>query len=191
MSKCCRHVANQSLHSLRLLLDMRVWLDRVFYFSTGRRSRKSRNLSINPNCTVCPENASEAVILDSTAREIGEKSLLSRFAAVYKRKYDWDMSDSKEPIYEVRPHPVSWPARDSSRPPGGRKIHGYWFQNVIQLTVSNAVSGSMFQKRFQELVSRGVSEFQSNSRSNQLVQKPYFRTHLNRMILKPSCAFTS
>src|SRR3989440_8787199 len=84
-----------------------VWLDRAFYFSTGRRSRKSRNLSINPNCTVCPENASEAVILEGTATEIRERALLNRFAAVYKRKYDWDMSDSKEPIYEVRPGGIS------------------------------------------------------------------------------------
>ena len=85
---------------------MRVWLDRAFYFSTGRRSRKSRNLSINPNCTVGPENVSEAVILDGTAREIREKSLLNPFAAVYKRKYDWNMSDSKDPIYEVQPRVV-------------------------------------------------------------------------------------
>ena len=94
-----------------------VWLDRAFYFSTGRRSRKSRNLSSNPNCTVCPENASEAVILEGTAREIREKSLLTRFAAVYKRKYDWDMSDSKEPVYEVRPRVIFGITEDAESNP--------------------------------------------------------------------------
>jgi len=44
--------------------------------------------------------------LEGTAREIRERALLNRFAAVYKRKYDWDMSDSKEPIYEVRPRVI-------------------------------------------------------------------------------------
>ena len=83
-----------------------VWLDRAFYFSTGRRSRKSKNLSLNPNCVVCPEKASEAVILEGTAKEVRERSLRSRFVAAYKKKYDWDMSDTEEPIYEVRPRVI-------------------------------------------------------------------------------------
>ena len=83
-----------------------VWSGGAFYFSTGRQSRKSTNLSLNPNCVVWPENASEAVILEGTAKEVGERSLRSRFVAVYKKKYDWDMSDTKEPIYEDRPSVV-------------------------------------------------------------------------------------
>jgi nitroimidazol reductase NimA-like FMN-containing flavoprotein (pyridoxamine 5'-phosphate oxidase superfamily) len=83
-----------------------VWLDQSFYFSTGRRSRKSKNLSQNPNCVVCPEEASEAVILEGTAKEVGELSLRSRFVGAYKKKYDWDMSDTKEPIYEVVPRVI-------------------------------------------------------------------------------------
>ena len=83
-----------------------VWLDRSFYFSTGRLSRKSKNLSLNNHCVVSPENASKAVILEGTAKEVGERSLRSRFVAAYKKKYDWDMSDTKEPIYEVRPRVI-------------------------------------------------------------------------------------
>jgi hypothetical protein len=83
-----------------------VWLDRAFYFSTGRRSRKSQNLSLNPHCVVCPENASKAVILEGTAKEIREGSARSRYLVAYKKKYDWDMSDSKDPIYEVEPRVV-------------------------------------------------------------------------------------
>ena len=82
-----------------------------------------------------------------------------------------------------RPH-------DLSRPRGAGKFT-LLVSNVIQLTVSTVVSGCTFQKAFQELVSKGVSEFHSDSRSNQLVQKPDFRTHFNRVILKPSRAFTS
>ena len=88
---------------------MPVWgvlLDRSFYFSTGRSSRKSKNLALNHNCVVCSENASEAVILEGIAREVGEKSLRTRFARAYKKKYDWDMRDTKEPIYEVRPRVI-------------------------------------------------------------------------------------
>jgi hypothetical protein len=55
---------------------------------------------------VCPEEASEAVILEGTAKEVGELSLRSRFVGAYKKKYDWDMSDTKEPIYEVVPRVI-------------------------------------------------------------------------------------
>jgi nitroimidazol reductase NimA-like FMN-containing flavoprotein (pyridoxamine 5'-phosphate oxidase superfamily) len=83
-----------------------VWLDHSFYFSTGRMSRKSKNLSLNNRCVVCPENASKAVILEGTAKEIGEGSLRTRFVTAYKKKYDWDMGDGREPIYEVRPRVI-------------------------------------------------------------------------------------
>ena len=86
--------------------DWGVWLDRAFYFSTGRRSRKSKNLTLNPYRVVCPEDASKAIILEGTARGILEKSLRTRFAAACKKKHDWDMSDTKEPIYEVRPRVI-------------------------------------------------------------------------------------
>ena len=88
---------------------MPVWgvlLDRSFYFSTGRRSRKSKNLAVNPHCVVCPENASEAIVFEGVARDIGEGSLRRRYLAAYKKKYDYDVSDSKDPIYEVQPRVV-------------------------------------------------------------------------------------
>jgi hypothetical protein len=49
------------------------------------------------------KNASEAVILKGTAGEIRAGPLRVRFVAAYKKKYDWDMSESEGPIYEVRP----------------------------------------------------------------------------------------
>ena len=83
-----------------------VWFDRAFYFSTGRQSRKSKNLSLNTNCVVCSENASEAVILEGKAREIRGNPLRVRFVAAYKKKYDWDMSDNTSPVYQVRPRVI-------------------------------------------------------------------------------------
>jgi nitroimidazol reductase NimA-like FMN-containing flavoprotein (pyridoxamine 5'-phosphate oxidase superfamily) len=94
-----------------------VWLNRSFYFSTGRRSRKSKNLSLNSHCVVCPENASKVVILEGTAREIGKGPLRGRFVTAYKKKYDWDMSDTKEPIYEVRPQVIFGIAENSEANP--------------------------------------------------------------------------
>jgi len=81
-----------------------LWLANVFYFSTGRDSRKSHNLEANPNCVVCNELAHEAVIVEGVAREVREAALRKRFFRLYERKYDFDMSPyQQEPIWAVRP----------------------------------------------------------------------------------------
>lgn len=94
-----------------------VWLENAFYFSTGRRSRKSRNLKLNSSCVVCPETASEAVVLEGVVREVTDSKLLRRFGAAYKKKYDWDMGDlekSKDPIYSIQPRVAFGFVEDSS-----------------------------------------------------------------------------
>jgi hypothetical protein len=48
-----------------------VWVDSAFYFSTGRDTRKARNLARSPYCVVCNELAAEAVIVHGRAKEIG------------------------------------------------------------------------------------------------------------------------
>ena len=81
-----------------------LWLGNVFYFSTGRNSQKTRNLTINPNCVVCNERAPEAVIVEGQAREVGDAAPSQRFFRLYERKYKFDMSLYKqEPIWAVRP----------------------------------------------------------------------------------------
>src|SRR2546423_15346518 len=42
-----------------------LWMDGALYFSTGKESRKARNLAANPNCTMCSEDAAETVIVES------------------------------------------------------------------------------------------------------------------------------
>lgn len=80
-----------------------VWLDGAFHFSTGRHSRKARNLAGNPWCVVCPERADEAVIVEGVAEEVTDPALLGQFVDVYNTKYEWDLDLSLGPIYAVRP----------------------------------------------------------------------------------------
>ena len=47
-----------------------IWVDGHFYFSTGRQSRKARNLAVNRACIVATERADEAVIVEGTAVEV-------------------------------------------------------------------------------------------------------------------------
>src|SRR5438270_10962448 len=80
-----------------------LWQDGRFLFSTGTTSRKARNLSGNPHCVICTEDASEAVIVEGTALVSSDTRFLKRFARLYEKKYDWDMSTFAEPVYVVIP----------------------------------------------------------------------------------------
>jgi Pyridoxamine 5'-phosphate oxidase len=80
-----------------------LWLDGAFYFSTGQNSRKARNLARDSRCTVATDNVAEAVIVEGEAAVSTNSEIRRDFAKLYQKKYKWDMSDFKEPIYEVRP----------------------------------------------------------------------------------------
>lgn len=80
-----------------------LWIDGAFYFSTGKQSRKARNLAENPRCIVCTERADEAVILQGEA-QLAQDSPSLKFFSQYEKKYKWDMSQMQsEPIYRVSP----------------------------------------------------------------------------------------
>lgn len=80
-----------------------VWTDGEFYFSTGKKSVKARNLAANPNCVVCAGTAEEAVILEGTVEKVGDKKIVQRVATVYLKKYNFDFSKMNEPTFVVRP----------------------------------------------------------------------------------------
>jgi len=87
-----------------------LWLDGEFLFSTGRQSRKARNMAQNQHCVLCTEKADEAVIVEGTAAEVLDVPLRRKMLTLYERKYKWDVSSFeedilslKEPIYAVRP----------------------------------------------------------------------------------------
>ena len=91
-----------------------VWFDDTFYFSTGRRSRKARNLAADPRCVVCPEGADEPVILEGTAERVTDPEMLGQVAAAISAKYQWTMVPTPDgmrdehgnegPVFAVRPH---------------------------------------------------------------------------------------
>lgn len=81
-----------------------LWLDGSFLFSTGRQSRKARNLATNAHCVVCTEQAEEAVILEGKVHRVSDTVLVEKFCEGYLAKYNWDMRAMlEEPIYRVEP----------------------------------------------------------------------------------------
>ena len=80
-----------------------IWVDGQFYFTSGPRTRKSRNLAANPKCVICSDRSHEAVILEGTAALLTDPATRQRFATAYQSKYKWDMSTFSEPVYVVHP----------------------------------------------------------------------------------------
>jgi nitroimidazol reductase NimA-like FMN-containing flavoprotein (pyridoxamine 5'-phosphate oxidase superfamily) len=84
-----------------------IWADGCFYFSTGAKSRKARNLASNASCVVCTENAAEAVVVEGVASAMKDAAKLKALAPHYARKYKSFTLDPKMgPIFEVRPRVV-------------------------------------------------------------------------------------
>jgi hypothetical protein len=93
-----------------------IWLEAVFYFSTGPRSRKARNLAVNPHCVVSAEHADQAVIVEGVAQRVIHPALLKQIAEVYSAKYQWhteptqdgvrDEHGNEGPVIAIRPSVV-------------------------------------------------------------------------------------
>lgn len=81
-----------------------IWVDGAFYFSTGRDSRKARNLAKNPNCIVCNERSHEAVIVHGRAEEVGDAERIQELGKPYYRKYKpWKLDPEMGAIYTLKP----------------------------------------------------------------------------------------
>ena len=81
-----------------------IWVDGAFYFSTGSKSRKARNLARNRRCIVCNERADQAVIVEGVAGTVTDKRLITRLAGPYHVKYKpWKLDPAMGSIYVVRP----------------------------------------------------------------------------------------
>jgi Pyridoxamine 5'-phosphate oxidase len=81
-----------------------LWLDDTFQFSTGKESRKARNLLRNPRCVVCLEGGEESIVVEGVA-EVREETPAD-FARAYQAKYEVDVAAMGQPIFVVRPRLV-------------------------------------------------------------------------------------
>src|ERR1041384_6761796 len=79
-----------------------VWIDGAFYFSTGTRSRKARNLVENPRCAISCEVGEDQLIIEGQAQLVDDPEMRRRFGSAYQTKYDFDMEGFNEPFYSVQ-----------------------------------------------------------------------------------------
>ena len=60
-----------------------IWVDDNFYFVSGPRLRKSRNLVANPSCAVSVSLDDIDVVVEGTARKVTDEAVLERVANLY------------------------------------------------------------------------------------------------------------
>jgi nitroimidazol reductase NimA-like FMN-containing flavoprotein (pyridoxamine 5'-phosphate oxidase superfamily) len=89
--------------SPHVMLVWGLWLDGTFYFSTGRNSRKARNLAQNPRCVIGSDNSEEAVIVEGYVDTVNGREALEAIFAAYEEKYKMDVRGMGEPFYRLNP----------------------------------------------------------------------------------------
>lgn len=65
-----------------------AWLGDHLWFSSSLRSRKIRNLTVNPTVSVSTEDPRNPVVLEGVAEIVDDPALLRRFIAATNAKYD-------------------------------------------------------------------------------------------------------
>jgi hypothetical protein len=90
-----------------LMLVWGIWWQDAFWFSTGARTRKAKNIAAGPHCVIGTEKADEAVVLEGVAEEIKDRSTWKQIVEVYNRKYGGDVGPLLESsggcVFRVQP----------------------------------------------------------------------------------------
>ena len=93
-----------------------IWQDTRLLFSTGSQIRV--NIEADPRVQVNLESADELVILEGTVAPI-EIADLRFWVEAYREKYQWEMPESVEGVYQVRAKRILAWLCDSSGEDGG------------------------------------------------------------------------
>jgi hypothetical protein len=87
-----------------------MWMNGGLYFSTGKKTRKARNLAANSHCTMCNDRADEAVIVEGVVEIERDVERIRAFIGLYEKKYKWklgamaeDLLSLKDPVFCLRP----------------------------------------------------------------------------------------
>ena len=90
-----------------LMLVWSIWWQDAFWFSTGPRTRKAKNIAAHPRCVIGTEKADEAVILEGTVEEIKDRAVWKQLVEIYNGKYCGDvgplLESSGGSVFRVQP----------------------------------------------------------------------------------------
>lgn len=87
-----------------------LWMDDCIYFSTGANTVKARNIAKDPRCTMCAEDAAEAVIVEGVVETERNVNTIRKYVPLYEKKYKFKLGEMgenlialKDPLFCLRP----------------------------------------------------------------------------------------
>lgn len=93
-----------------LMIVWGVWWQDSFWFSTGSRTRKARNLAAHPRCSVGTEAADQAVILEGNVEQVSDRDTWKKMCSIYDQKYGGDtlalLESTASLVFRVQPATV-------------------------------------------------------------------------------------
>ena len=93
-----------------LMVVWGIWWRDAFWFSTGPRTRKAKNIAAQAHCVIGTEKAYEAVIVEGIPEEIKDRTQWKQVAERYDQKYGGNilpmLESSGGNVYRVRPQTV-------------------------------------------------------------------------------------
>ena len=96
--------------SPHLMVVWGIWWQDAFWFSTGARTRKSKNMAGNPRCVIGTDQSDEAVILEGVAQQITDRAVWKELVQIYNQKYGGDvgplLEGSGSYVFRIEPRVV-------------------------------------------------------------------------------------
>jgi len=92
-----------------LMIVWGIWWEEAFWFSTGPRTRKAKNIAANPRCVIGTDQADEAIILEGAIKEVKDRAMWRRVAELYDQKYGGNLLpllSSGGCVFQVQPQVV-------------------------------------------------------------------------------------
>jgi len=87
-----------------------LWMEGRIYFSTGAETVKARNIARDPRCTMCTEDAAEAVIVEGAVASERNVHTIRKFVPLYEKKYKFKLGEMgenlialKDPLFYLQP----------------------------------------------------------------------------------------
>ena len=80
-----------------------AWAQGRLAFSTGRMTRKARNLAAVPRCCLAIEAGEDSLVVEGVAEELTDSALVGEAEAAYVAKYGSSMLIGDSPVFSVRP----------------------------------------------------------------------------------------
>jgi hypothetical protein len=113
-----------------------IWLDGDLYFTSGPRTRKSQNLSLNPACTLAVKLPGMDLTLEGEAARVTDPGTLEKAAATY-RELGWPAQVDGDALRA----PYSAP---SAGPPPWN-VYRFTFQNVVGVSTAEPNGATLWR----------------------------------------------